>query len=107
LNERNLVGANDVDDQSLRQQALHEPTGLEQACAVGRRLGRRDVPASEDVKHHEECGVVEDRRAGADEDDEPSQLPDIPGFGLLDLFRVNLVRRDRGLTDVIQQIIGE
>ncbi len=74
MKERNFVRANDVDDQRLGQQALDEPAGLKQACAVRRRLGRAGVPALEEVQHHEIGGVVENRRARADEDDEAREL---------------------------------
>ena len=40
LEERDLVGADDVDDERLRQQALDEPAGLEQARAVSCRRRR-------------------------------------------------------------------
>ena len=42
-----------------------------------RRLGRADVPAVENVQHHEERGVVENRRAGTDKEDEARQLPHV------------------------------
>jgi hypothetical protein len=48
LQERHLGRADDVDDERLGQQALHEPTGLEQ-CGF--------VPSLEDGEHHEERDV--------------------------------------------------
>ena len=41
LQERNLVGADDVDDQGLRQQRLDEPAGLEQRGVAGCPSSRR------------------------------------------------------------------
>ena len=36
LQERDAVGADDVDDERLRQQRFDEPAGLEEATACGR-----------------------------------------------------------------------
>ena len=52
LQERHPSRADDVDDERLGQQALDEPTGLEQ-CGF--------VPSMEDGEHHKERHVVEDR----------------------------------------------
>ena len=42
LQERDLRGPDDVDDERLRQQGFDEPTGLKQ---------RRVIPAVEDIEH--------------------------------------------------------
>jgi hypothetical protein len=107
LQERDSVGTDDVDDERLRQQALHEPPRLEQARAVGRGFGRRDVPATEEIQHHEERGVVEDRRARANEYDVARQLPDVPRPRLLDLFGVHVVGGNSRLADVVEHVVGQ
>ncbi len=107
LEERDLVRADDVDDQRLREQALDEPARLKQAGTPPRRLRRAGVPAVEHVQHHEIRRVVEQRRAWADEDDEPGELAQIPGPGPCDLLRIDVVGRDGRLADVGEQIVGE
>ena len=51
LDERDLVGANDMDDQRLGEERLHKPAGVEQG---------RVVPAVEHVQHQEKRQVIED-----------------------------------------------
>jgi len=58
LDERDFVGANDMDDQRLGEERFHEPAGVEQG---------RVVPAVENVQHQEECQVIEDRADRSDE----------------------------------------
>ena len=52
MQERDLRGPDDVDDERLRQQGFDEPTGLKQ---------RRVIPTIEDVEHGEKSRVVENR----------------------------------------------
>gem|GEM_PF-4339728 len=96
-----------MDDEGLREEALHEPARLEEALAMGRGRGRRDVPALEDVEHQEIRRVVEDRRTRTDEEDEARQLLDVPCPRLLDSLLVDGVGRYGGLTEVVEQVVGE
>ena len=107
LEERDLVGADHVDDERLRQQALDEPARLKQARAVRGGRGGRDIPAAEHVEHHEVGRVVEDRRARADEHDEAGERLDVPRSWLPDLVGVDIVGRDRGLTEIVEQVVGQ
>jgi len=56
-----LRGADDVDDERLRQQGFDEPAGLEQ---------RWIIPAVEHIEHSEKGRVIEDRADRSDEDHE-------------------------------------
>ena len=98
LDERDLVGADDVDDQGLGEQALHEPAGVEQG---------RVAQAVEDVQHDEVGQVVEDRADRPDEQDEAAQLADGPLARLLQPLRVDLVGGDGGLREIVQQVVGQ
>ena len=51
LDERDFVGANDMDDQRLGEERFHKPAGVEQG---------RVVPAVENVQHQEKRQVIED-----------------------------------------------
>ena len=61
LEKGDLVGANDVDDECLGQQALDKPAGLKQAGTAGGSLRSGDIPAIKEEEHDEVGGVVEDR----------------------------------------------
>src|SRR5579871_4467310 len=100
MKERNLIGANHVNDERLRHQRLDEPTGLKQ-----RSTGW--VPAVEDPQHHEERRVVEDRADGTNEENEPPDLVDLPWSRMGHLFVVNSVGGYWHLREVVEQIVGQ
>jgi hypothetical protein len=89
-----------VDDERLRHQRLDEPAGLKQ-----RRAGW--VPAVEDPQHDEEGRIVEDRANGADAEDEPPDLLDVPGPRAGHLLFVHSVPWDRDLREVVQEVVGQ
>ena len=68
-------------------------------------LGR--VPAAEDVEHDEKRGVVEDRAARADEQDEPGDGVHRPGPRPGDLFGIHVVRGDGNLGEIVEQVVGQ
>jgi len=51
LDKRNLVGANDMDNQRLGEKRFHEPAGVKQG---------RVMPAVENIQHYEERHVIKD-----------------------------------------------
>ena len=60
-----------------------------------------------DPEHDEESRVVEDRADGADEENEPLDLTDVPGPRPRHLLFVHRVGRDRHLREVVQQVVGQ
>ena len=106
LEERDAVGADDVDDERLREQRFDEPAGLEQRVLCIRPRPCH-VPAAEDVEHHQVRRVVEDRTARADEEDEAGDLAHVPGTRLGDLLGVDVVGGDRHLREIVEQIVGQ
>ena len=66
------------------------------------------VPAVEDVEHHEERGVVEDRRARADEDDEARELRSMShGRGLAICSGSTSSVGIAVWRDVVEQVVGQ
>src|ERR1700730_150592 len=98
LQKRDLGRADDVDNESLRQQGLDEPAGLEQ---------RWIIPAVEDVEHGEESGVVEDRADWPDEHHELENIADVPFPRNHEIVLVDIVGRNRRLREIIDQVVGE
>src|SRR5450631_844854 len=98
LQKRDLRGADDVDDERLRQQGFDKPAGLEQ---------RRVIPTVEDIEHGEESRIVEDRADRSDEDHEFENIADVPFARNREILLVDIVRGDGGLREIIEQIVGE
>ena len=73
LDEGDLAGADDVDDQRLGQQGFDEPAGLEQG-----RIG----PRAEHEQHHAIGDIVEDRADRPDIDHELEDVADVPAARL-------------------------
>ena len=69
LEKRNLGGANNVDDERLRQQGFDEPSSLEQ-CRI--------IPRIEDVEHREISDIIEDRADWTDEQHELRDVSNVP-----------------------------
>ena len=98
LDERNLAGANHVDDQRLREERLHEPAGVEQG---------RVVPGVEHIQHDEERQVIEDRADRADKQNEALDFADRPFARLGQPVGVHVVGGDGRLREVVEQVVGE
>ena len=96
--KRNLRGADDVDDERLCEQGFDEPAALEQSGIA---------PGVEAVEHQEIRDIVEDRADWADEQNEFRDVADVPPPRHGQVFGVDVVGRDRGLREVVQQVVGE
>jgi hypothetical protein len=100
LNERHMLRPDHVHDQCLRQQALNEPTRLEQRLTLN-RVGKKHLP-------HDEIGYdVEDGAYGANEHHEARDATGIPFAWLPEIVSVNIIPRDRNLRNIVKQILHE
>src|SRR5664280_2581402 len=98
LDERDFVGANDMDDECLGEERLHKPAGVEQG---------RVVPAVENVQHQEKRQVIED---GADRPDKQNKSQDLPNLPLARFGQpvgIHLVGGNGGLREVVQEVVGQ
>ena len=98
LDKRDLVGADDVDDERLGEQRFHEPAGVKQ---------RWVVPALEHDQHDEEGHVVKDGADGPDDHDEAPQVAKFPLPWLGKPFFVDCVCRDGGVAQIVQEVVGQ
>jgi hypothetical protein len=65
FDNRDLVGANDMKDGRLGEERLHKPAVVEEF---------RAVPAVENVQHHEQRQVIEDRSGRAEKQNKAQDL---------------------------------
>ena len=121
LNERNEIGANDVDDERLGHERFDKPASVKQRGRVGLfragaiceargefcRWHEVEMVAFENEPHHGVGRVVENRTDRADADDEFCDLADVPRPRLGDLLRADVVGRNRHLREVVEQIVRE
>src|SRR5450759_2719119 len=87
-----------MDDQRLGEERLHKPARMEQD---------RVVPAVENVQHHEERQVIEDRADRADKQNKTQDLVNRPMARLGQPLRIHLVGGDGGLREVVQEIVDQ
>ena len=87
-----------MDNQRLGENRLHEPAGLEQY---------RVVPAVENVQHHEECRVIEDRADRTNKQNEMQDFVNRPSARLDQPLFIHIVGGNGGLREVIQEIVGQ
>src|SRR5450759_129891 len=93
LEKRNLRRANDVDDQGLGKQGFDEPSSLKQCW---------NVPRIEDVEHREIGDIIDDRADWANDKHELRDVADVPSPRHRQIFRIDVVGRDRGLREVVE-----
>src|SRR5450432_2206901 len=98
LEKRNLRCSNNMDDQGLGKQGFDEPASLKQ-CWI--------VPRIEDVEHREISDIIEDRADRTDEQHEFRDVANVPLPRYRQILRIDVVGRNRGLREVVKQIIGE
>ena len=98
LEERDLIGANDMNNERLRHDGLNEPSRL-------KYRGAGWIPAIEDPEHYEEGRVVEDRTDGSYAENEPPYLADVPGPRPRHLFFVHGVVGNGHLGEVVEHIV--
>src|SRR5579883_2952064 len=87
-----------MDNESLRQQRLDKPAGLEQ---------RRIVPAVESVKHCEESGIIENGADRAYEDHEFEDVADVPFPRNRKILLINIIGWNRSLREIVKQIVRQ
>ncbi len=87
-------------NQRLRQQPFNKPARLEQ------RLGFRHV-GLEHPPHQAEGQDIENRAYRAKEDHEAPQFRGIPALRFLNLLVVDVIKRDRHLGYIVQQILDQ
>ena len=68
---------------------------------------RRVVPAVEDIEHGEKRRIVEDRADRPDEDHELKNIADVPFARDREIILIDIVRRNGGLREIVEQIVGE
>jgi len=98
LEKWDFVGANDMDDERLGKERLHEPAGVEQG---------RVMLAVENVQHHEKRQVIEDRADRPDKQNKSQDFANRPCARLGQPFGIHLVGGDGGLREVVQEVIGQ
>ena len=94
--ERHAPRADHEDHERLRRQRLDEPAAPELAVA-----------GVQDHEHHEERREVEDRADRPEDHHEAADEPDVPGRRAGDSLLVDVVGRDRHLTDVVEQVVEQ
>lgn len=97
LDKRDLVGADDMNDQRLGEQRLDEPAGVEQGWVV---------PAIEHVQQHEECQVIEDRAYRPDKQNKAQDPVDLPLARLAQPLGIHCIGGDGGLREIVEEVIG-
>ena len=112
-----------MDDQRLRHDGLHEPAGVKHLGGVGviqrlalelfhhaRHLGLRlghEVRALEHKPHHRKGGVIEDGTDRSQQHHELGDFAHLPRPRLGNLVGADIVRGNRHLREIIQQIVRQ
>lgn len=100
LDERNLAGADHVNDECLREQTLYKPTRLEKGFHI------RPLALEYPPQHHVGDNI-EYRTDWSNPDHESAQVARVPHAWFGEVFPVHAVERNGGLRNIIKQILNE
>ena len=87
-------------NQRLRQQPFNKPAGLEQGLHL-------DAVGMEHPPHQAKGEDIENRADRPEEDHKTPEIGRIPALRFTDLLIVDVIKRNRHLGDIVQQVLNQ